>query len=81
LHSAGGASRPAALLVAKICPIFALLAPYRPGAPTASVRTLFLILDTDMERPVKGAPLLFDEFLLLLFASRAGDDRGAHVDG
>jgi len=37
LHSAGAASRLAALLVARIFPIFGLLAPCQAGASPASV--------------------------------------------
>ena len=38
LHSAGAASRLAALLLAQILPVFSLVAPCHPGASPASVR-------------------------------------------
>jgi len=38
LHSSADASRPAALLLGRICPIFGLVAPGEPGASAVSVR-------------------------------------------
>jgi len=38
LHSAGAASRLAALLLPQIFPIFSVVAPCQPGAAPASVR-------------------------------------------
>ncbi|MBF8301400.1 MAG: hypothetical protein HW394_1770 [Acidobacteria bacterium] len=40
-HSAAAASRPAALHLPHICPIFSVVAPCRPGASTPSVHQLF----------------------------------------
>src|ERR1700676_4958745 len=40
-HSVAAASRPAALLLPQILPVFSVVAPCRPGASTASVHQLF----------------------------------------